>query len=448
MLDRESSFVKDDIYKITVYAFNNGELSMTGTATLTIFIEDENDNAPSLIANTIDMCQMDGQSQANITAVDLDGDPFAGPFHFKLSEDVQGKWKVDRDHGYSFNLVKDNTVNSGHYELLLAVSDLQGKTAVHNLSVTVCKCLDTARPNCRLRIATSTILGGTFAVIFLTILLFIGTLLLAFLMSCKKQSIPFPDLDARQHVMEYFTESPGSDCKVTLVSNKENNHNKISVTKMQQVSVKSSAPERAIHSTGLLVGEEQGIRSYRDQIRSGVTVKDGMWMTDSASRALQPPSKSCLSRSKSLTEQSFIRRSHMRASLGASRSSSTMISRQLRNSTCRTQVGHSNYSKYQGNNFIQRIILPGVIKRKLYTLQASAEEVGDYAPQVYTLEGDPETNYELDAISISDIPFDPDLDLDLKFTTLAAICMDNDSTVYNEKNNSHAMGKHQIMTLI
>ncbi|KAM7405019.1 hypothetical protein PAMP_012310 [Pampus punctatissimus] len=284
ILDRESSFVKDNIYKVTVYASNNGELSMTSTATLTIFIEDANDNAPSLIVNTIDMCQSNGQSQANITAVDLDGNPFGGPFHFKLGGDVEGKWKVDPGHGHSVNLVKQNTINSGHYELLLVVSDLQGKTAVHNLTVTVCKCLDTARPNCRFREATGTIQRGAFGVILFTILLFIGTLFLAFLMSCKKQSIPFPNLGAGQHVMEYYTESPGTDCK------------------------------------------------------------------------------------------------------------------------------------------------------KLYTLQASEEEVVDYVPRVYALEGDPETNYELDAISISDTPFDPDLDLDLKFTTLATICMANDSTGYSENN--------------
>lgn len=51
--------------------------------------------------------------------------------------------------------------------------------------------------------------------------------------------------------------------------------------------------------------------------------------------------------------------------------------------------------------------------------------MGDYAPHVYAEEGDTETLYELDAISIADTSFDLDLDLNqnYKFNTLASICM-------------------------
>lgn len=71
--------------------------------------------------------------------------------------------------------MKENTVHSGHYELLLLVSDLQGETAVHNLSVTVCNCLDPARPNCHIRKATgSTVGGGAFGIIVFSLLLFVG----------------------------------------------------------------------------------------------------------------------------------------------------------------------------------------------------------------------------------------------------------------------------------
>lgn len=77
--------------------------------------------------------------------------------------------------GYSVNLVKENTVHSGYYGLSLEVSDLQGKTAVHNLTVTVCNCLDTARPNCRLRKTTAPAAGqGALGIILLGILLLAG----------------------------------------------------------------------------------------------------------------------------------------------------------------------------------------------------------------------------------------------------------------------------------
>lgn len=77
--------------------------------------------------------------------------------------------------GYSVKLTKESTVHSGHFELLLEVTDTQGETTVHNLSVTVCNCLNTASPDCRYRIATGyTVGGGTLGIIFFSILLFAG----------------------------------------------------------------------------------------------------------------------------------------------------------------------------------------------------------------------------------------------------------------------------------
>lgn len=72
---------------------------MTGTATLHIYIIDENDNAPSLAVNTIDMCQSDGLSLANIVASDPDEEPYGGPLTFELQEKEKGKWKLDTRQG-------------------------------------------------------------------------------------------------------------------------------------------------------------------------------------------------------------------------------------------------------------------------------------------------------------------------------------------------------------
>lgn len=72
---------------------------MTGTATLTIHVADENDNSPTLGVNTIDMCQTDRASVANISVTDLDGEPYGGPFSFKVLGDVKGKWRVHPQHG-------------------------------------------------------------------------------------------------------------------------------------------------------------------------------------------------------------------------------------------------------------------------------------------------------------------------------------------------------------
>lgn len=126
-LDRESSYVKDGIYNVTVLVVDNGVASrsslyykrkpafmttglnkyfnssgtpsMTGTATLTIHVSDENDNSPTLGVNTIEMCQSDGASVANISVTDLDGDPYGGPFSFNVLGDVEGMWKVRPNQG-------------------------------------------------------------------------------------------------------------------------------------------------------------------------------------------------------------------------------------------------------------------------------------------------------------------------------------------------------------
>lgn len=71
-----------------------GTPPMTGTGTLEIYLNDENDNTPVLAVNTLDMCISDGPSQANITAFDIDGDPYSGPFRFVLRGDVKDKWRV------------------------------------------------------------------------------------------------------------------------------------------------------------------------------------------------------------------------------------------------------------------------------------------------------------------------------------------------------------------
>ena len=67
----------------------------------------------------------------------------------------------------------------------------------------------------------------------------------------------------------------------------------------------------------------------------------------------------------------------------------------------------------------------------LETLRAPAHVLGDYEPHLYADEGDFDHSYKLDAISIPEVPFEPDLKLDNRFSTLASICMPSDITAYN-----------------
>ncbi|XP_042347606.1 cadherin-like protein 26 [Plectropomus leopardus] len=398
IIDRESSFVKDSIYKVTIYAIDNGHPPMTGTATLTICITDENDNPPQLTKNTIDMCQSDGPSLANITAVDPDGDLNSGPFTFMLQGNQKGKWRLESTHGYSVNLVKESTVHSGIHELVLEVSDRQGKSAVHNLSVTVCNCADPAKPDCSIRIPSGPTFGGAaIGIIFLGILLLAGVLLLAFLMSCKNETIQIPDDLASEHLMISNIEKPGTDCKVTFdppnkgYTQKEKNTQTISELGW----MKETSPAVSIFQTHR--GISQSEINQRMEYLNLVT-------NDSTRR------------------QNFLRGNSMYRSLGAT---SAMRERhQLRNSMRGSWADRRRYTTNQ-EDALQRSVLLSTLNKTLYSLQAPGEELADYDPRVYVEEGDIKTNYKLDAISIPETPFDPDLDLNLgyRFHTLASICM-------------------------
>nr|XP_040048445.1 cadherin-like protein 26 [Gasterosteus aculeatus aculeatus] len=372
-LDRESTFVKDGVYTVTLYAVDNGRPPMTGTATLNIQILDQNDNAPSLAVSAMDMCQSDGRSLANITGLDPDAPPYGGPFTFQLKGTETAGWKLDATQGYSVHLVKEPTVPSGEYELLLDVFDLQGVKASHNLSVTVCTCEDaTATPNCRQRRAASSAVGvGALAVVFLCILLLAGLLLLSLLVTCEKKSFPLPYDPAEQVLMRSNTEKPGSDCTVAWP-------NWVQIPEKQ-----ASIPTNK--NAGVWEGMHQSANSV-DQ--------------------------------------------HYAWNWGSG-ASSTMNSSQHRNTDSRwnnrTWGGGKRYSTNQNSVRINAVVLSGKLKQRLAALEHPGEELGDYAPCVYAEEGDDAgAGSQLDAISICDASSGPDLDLELdsKFNDLASVCME------------------------
>uniref|UniRef100_A0A3P8UZP3 Cadherin 27 n=1 Tax=Cynoglossus semilaevis TaxID=244447 RepID=A0A3P8UZP3_CYNSE len=141
-LDRESTHVTNNIYTILLHAVDN---PMTGTATLHIHVTDQNDNTPQPVVNYLDVCTSDSPTITNITAMDLDEDPFAGPFTFELMGDME-KWRLNPS--YTASLVKDPSVYAGEYTINVKISDLQGAFGIYNLSVTVCDCSVTS--NCEI----------------------------------------------------------------------------------------------------------------------------------------------------------------------------------------------------------------------------------------------------------------------------------------------------------
>ncbi|MBN3311374.1 CAD26 protein, partial [Atractosteus spatula] len=212
-VDRESSHVVNNTYTVLIHAVDKGTPPMTGTGTLIIHMQDKNDNVPFLHKTNIDMCS--GTGATNITPYDLDEDPFSGPFRFQLvnEKDLEGKWRLDPTYGYSVDLIKESDVFSGVYEVSLKIFDRQEHYSVQNLTVTVCDCVSSGPANCRFRKSPATQMGGSgIGIIFASLFLLLGLLLLGFLTCGKKKSFMILDDDSTNTFVKSNIETPGTDC--------------------------------------------------------------------------------------------------------------------------------------------------------------------------------------------------------------------------------------------
>uniref|UniRef100_A0A673ABE3 Cadherin 27 n=1 Tax=Sphaeramia orbicularis TaxID=375764 RepID=A0A673ABE3_9TELE len=175
--DRESPHVVSGVYTVLMHAVDDGQPPRTGTATLNIHVTDKNDNVPQLEVDFVDICVSDVPTTANISAFDLDDNPYGGPFTFQLLGDVEGKWKLNPSFA---GLVKDPGVYVGPHEVKMKISDMQGESEIYNLTVIVCDCSVT--PNCRGRRDSAA--KAAFSAVGIVLA---SLLLLLFFISCKKE---------------------------------------------------------------------------------------------------------------------------------------------------------------------------------------------------------------------------------------------------------------------
>ncbi|XP_034549530.1 cadherin-like protein 26 [Notolabrus celidotus] len=211
--DRESPHVDDGVYTIILHAVDDGNPPLTGTTTLNIHVIDQNDNIPQLTENILVMCVSDSPT-TNITAFDLDGNPFGGPFTFELLGDISEKWTLNPSHGYTAGLGKGPGVYVGPHTVDLKVSDLQGQFGVYSLNVTVCDCSVT--PNCLSRRGMATHAAfGAIGILLSSLLLLLFFLLMAVVVSCKKEFTTLQTGDSSgETLLVSNIEKPGTDCKV------------------------------------------------------------------------------------------------------------------------------------------------------------------------------------------------------------------------------------------
>ncbi|MEQ2164787.1 Chromodomain-helicase DNA-binding protein [Goodea atripinnis] len=146
ILDRESPYVKNSLYNATFLATDNGEKKASGTGTLQIYLVDINDNAPKVFPQEAEICEKPEPNAINITALDGDLIPNAGPFAFELAHrpsDVRRNWTITRISGeYAQMSLKIGYLESGIYEVPIIITD-SGNLPMSNTSylrIKVCQC--------------------------------------------------------------------------------------------------------------------------------------------------------------------------------------------------------------------------------------------------------------------------------------------------------------------
>ncbi|XP_016331303.1 cadherin-like protein 26 [Sinocyclocheilus anshuiensis] len=367
ILDRESPFVISGTYIATLYAVDDGVPPLTGTGTLVIHLNDQNDNVPILEVNKVSICVDKEPTMVNITAIDLDFPPYGSPFYYELLGDVKDKWRVEPAHGTTVSLVKENNVFSGYHLLQIKISDQQGFYSMQNLSVTVCDCSIT--PDCHVRMVSQARMGPVAAwIVALAVLILTAMCLMSLLISCKTSMIAMNE--GLGHLMTTNTENPGTDCMVP------------SFHKTGSSSVNS-------------VNATTNINSSQKVMHNGL---------QAVSHA--PPSVY----SDQLFNRSIYRNSTRRTYRGNFERSSIR-------SSFRSMHSYKPNASYLGEN------LAVLINQKLLALHTRDEEHGIYKSHCYADEGQPMDNDELDAISIQEDGFQPEMlrNLDSRFSQLATI---------------------------
>ncbi|PIO14798.1 hypothetical protein AB205_0026510 [Aquarana catesbeiana] len=92
-LDRESVFVKNNIYRAIILAVDNGSPPTTGTGTLQITLEDVNDNGPYLEYRDAVYC-LKSADPVSINIIDRDLPPFTAPYRAELSREARDNWTI------------------------------------------------------------------------------------------------------------------------------------------------------------------------------------------------------------------------------------------------------------------------------------------------------------------------------------------------------------------
>ncbi|OWK01720.1 CDH2, partial [Cervus elaphus hippelaphus] len=224
VLDRESPNVKNNIYNATFLASDNGIPPMSGTGTLQIYLLDINDNAPQVLPQEAEICETPDPNSINITALDYDIDPNAGPFAFDLPLSpvtIKRNWTITRLNGDFAQLnLKIKFLEAGIYEVPIIITDSGNppKSNISILRVKVCQCDSNGDCTDVDRIVGAGLGTGAIIAILLCIIILL-ILVLMFVVWMKrrdkerqaKQLLIDPEDDVRDNILKYDEEGGGEE---------------------------------------------------------------------------------------------------------------------------------------------------------------------------------------------------------------------------------------------
>ncbi|XP_037105770.1 cadherin-2-like [Syngnathus acus] len=226
ILDRESPYVKNNLYNVTFMAADNGVPPASGTGTLQLYLMDINDNAPHVFPPEVEMCERPEASGrgVNITAIDPDQGSNAGPFAFELPtrpSDVRRNWTLSRLSGEHAQLrLRADPLALGVYVVAIRITD-SGNPPMSNVSylrVKVCRCdrhgdcVDMQRV-----MAAGLGMGAVIGILICIIVLLVLVLLLGVWMKRRdkerqaKQLLIDPEDDVRDNILKYDEEGGGEE---------------------------------------------------------------------------------------------------------------------------------------------------------------------------------------------------------------------------------------------
>ncbi|KAL1773504.1 desmocollin-1 isoform X1 [Sigmodon hispidus] len=214
ILDRESKFVKNNQYNISVVAMDAAGRSCTGT--LVVLLEDFNDHPPQ-IDKDVTICQHE-KDYAVLEPVDLDGPDNGPPFEFFLDNSASKLWTLEPQDGRRAFLRQRHNLNYNYYSVPIQIQDRHGYSAKHVLSVRVCDC--TIPSECRMsakeeRDVKPNVILGKWAILSMVLgsALLLCILFTCFCVTTSKRTVKkcFPDDVAQQNLIVSNTEGPGEE---------------------------------------------------------------------------------------------------------------------------------------------------------------------------------------------------------------------------------------------